>query len=171
MIFERLTRAAFGIASVFLMLLAFGLIAFAAYEVVRELLAYSTNIGTTLLEAVGYTVIAIAVFDVGKYLLEEEAIRAREMRQAAEARRSLTKFISTIAIAVFLEGLVAVFEAGKEDVRMMIYPTLLLFTGVTLVIGLGIYQRLSATVENETSDPVSSKPARSRTAAVKPGKA
>lgn len=162
MIFERVTRIAFGVASAFLMLLAFGLIAYAASEVVTDLLAYSADIGTTLLEAVGYTVIAIAVFDVGKYLLEEEAIRAREMRQAGEARRSLTKFISTIAIAVFLEGLVAVFEAGKEDVRMMIYPTLLLFTGVTLVIGLGIYQRLSAVVENETNDRDTPKTTRRR---------
>jgi len=162
MIFDRVTRIAFGVASAFLMLLALGLIAYAAYEVVRGLLTYSANIGTTLLEAVGYTVIAIAVFDVGKYLLEEEAIRAREMRQAAEARRSLTKFISTIAIAVFLEGLVTVFEVGKKDVPMMIYPTLLLFTGVMLVIGLGIYQRLSATVENETSDRDPAQTARSK---------
>ncbi|MBZ9654541.1 GNAT family acetyltransferase [Phyllobacterium lublinensis] len=154
MIYDRVTRAAFAVASGFLMLLAFGLIAYAAYEVVRSLLLDSTNIATTLLEAVGYTVIAIAVFDVGKYLLEEEAIRAREMRQAAEARRSLTKFISTIAIAVFLEGLVAVFEAGKDQLHLMIYPTFLLLTGVALVIGLGIYQRLSAMVENETTDPV-----------------
>jgi hypothetical protein len=152
MIFDRVTRIAFAVASAFLMLLAFGLIAYAAYEVARDLVTYSADIGTTLLEAVGYTVIAIAVFDVGKYLLEEEAIRAREMRRAAEARRSLTKFISTIAIAVFLEGLVAVFEAGKKDVPTMIYPTLLLLTGVLLVVGLGIYQKLSASVENEISD-------------------
>ena len=152
MLFETMTRIAFGVASGFLMVLACGVIAYAAYEVMQSLFATGAGIGTTLLEAVGYTVIAIAVFDVGKYLLEEEAIRAREMRQPAEARRSLTKFISTIAIAVFLEGLVAVFEAGKEDLRMMIYPTLLLFAGVTLVIGLGVYQRLSAMVENETSD-------------------
>ena len=157
MIFEKITRVAFGIASAFLMLLAFGLIAYAAYQVVRALVIYDTDIGTTLLEAVGYTVIAIAVFDVGKYLLEEEAIRAREMRQAGEARRSLTKFISTIAIAVFLEGLVAVFEAGKEDLRMMIFPTFLLLTGVALVIGLGVYQRLSVMVENETNDPGNSR--------------
>lgn len=165
MIFERVTRIAFGVASAFLMLLAFGLIAYAAYEVARDLVAYSVNIGTTLLEAVGYTVIAIAVFDVGKYLLEEEAIRAREMRQAAEARRSLTKFISTIAIAVFLEGLVAVFEAGKKDVTMMIYPTLLLFTGVMLLVGLGVYQRLSASVESETSDRDARQATRSKRAA------
>jgi hypothetical protein len=162
MIFDRVTRIAFGVASAFLMLLAFGLIAYAAYEVASDLLTYSADIGTTLLEAVGYTVIAIAVFDVGKYLLEEEAIRAREMRRADEARRSLTKFISTIAIAVFLEGLVAVFEAGKKDVPMMIYPTLLLLTGVLLVVGLGIYQRLSASVENEISDKDTPQTTRSR---------
>jgi hypothetical protein len=74
----------------------------------------------------------------------------------------LTKFISTIAIAVFLEGLVAVFEAGKKDVPMMIYPTLLLFTGVMLVVGLGIYQRLSASVENEISDKDTSQTTRNR---------
>ena len=164
MIFDRITRTAFAVASGFLMLLAFGLITYAAYEVVRSLLVDGTNIATSLLEAVGYSVIAIAVFDVGKYLLEEEAIRAREMRQAAEARRSLTKFISTIAIAVFLEGLVAVFEAGKDQLPLMIYPTLLLLTGVALVIGLGIYQRLSAMVENETTDREQSKaPLRRRT--------
>ena len=79
-----------------------------------------------MLEAVGYTVIAIAVFDVGKYLIEEEAIRGGEMRRAGEARRSMTKFMSTIAIAVFLESLVAVFAASKTEVSDMIYPTFLL---------------------------------------------
>jgi hypothetical protein len=50
---------------------------------------------------------------------------------------------------VFLESLVAVFEASKEDVRTMIYPTFLLFAGVALMVGLGVYQRLSATVEKD----------------------
>ena len=104
------------------------------------------NFQTSGYTAVGYTIISIAVFDVAKYLLEEEAIRAREMRHAGEARRSLTKFISTIAIAVFLEALVSVFEAAKQDMRMMLYPTLLLFGGISLVVGLGVYQRLSASV-------------------------
>ena len=149
--FEKMTRIAFGVASAFLMLLATALIGYAFVEVLGSFLE-GGDIGRTLLQAVGYTVIAIAVFDVGKYLLEEEAIRAREMRQASEARRSLTKFISTIAIAVFLEALVAVFEAGKDDVRLMLYPTLLLLAGVAIIVGLGVYQRLSASVENEVAD-------------------
>lgn len=150
-LFDLVTRAAFGLASVVLMLLAFALIIYAGMQVTGAYRQQDADLGSTLLEAVGYTVIAIAVFDVGKYLLEEEAIRAREMRHAGEARRSMTKFISTIAIAVFLESLVAVFEASKTDVRTMIYPTLLLFGGVALMVGLGVYQRLSATVEKDVN--------------------
>lgn len=146
------TRIAFGIAAVVLMLLAVALMTYALVGVGASVGVGGDAIGNALLEAVGYTVIAIAVFDVGKYLLEEEAIRAREMRQAGEARRSLTKFLSTIAIAVFLEALVAVFEAGKEDVALMLYPTLLLLAGVALIVGLGAYQRLSASVEKDISD-------------------
>jgi len=147
--FDLVTRAAFGLASIALMLLALALMIYAGMQVIGAYRQPDADVGPTLLEAIGYTVIAIAVFDVGKYILEEEAIRAREMRHAGEARRSMTKFISTIAIAVFLESLVAVFEASKTDVRTMIYPTLLLFAGVALMIGLGVYQRLSATVEKE----------------------
>lgn len=148
-LFELFARAAFAAASAFLMLLAAALIGYAVYQVGFSLAVQRDIFGRTLLEAVGYTIIAIAVFDVGKYLFEEEAIRAREMRQAGEARRSLTKFVSTIAIAVFLEGLVAAFEAGKEDVRLMLYPTLLLVAGIVLIVGLGVYQRLSALTERD----------------------
>jgi hypothetical protein len=70
------------------------------------------------------------------------------MRNAGQARRSITKFVSTISIAVFLEALVAVFQTSKgQDMSMMLYPTLLLFGGVAMVVGLGVYQRLSTAAE------------------------
>ena len=34
----------------------------------------------------------------------------------------------------------------------MLYPTLLLFGGISLVVGLGVYQRLSASVERDMGD-------------------
>jgi putative Mn2+ efflux pump MntP len=105
--------------------------------------------GGTILAAIGYVVIAMAVFDVAKYFIEEEVIRGRELREAAEARRSLTKFVSTIAIAVFIEGLVITFQASKDDLPTMLYPTALLLTAILIVVGLGVFQRLSAEVENK----------------------
>ena len=148
-IVEIITRIGFALAAIFLMLLAVALIGVAIWEIAGSYFNKLEGFSKSLLDAVGYTIIAIAVFDVGKYLLEEEAIRAREMRRAAEARRSMTKFVSTIVIAVLLEALVAVFEAGKQDVKLMVYPTVLLLAGVALIVGLGIYQRLSASVERD----------------------
>jgi hypothetical protein len=100
-----------------------------------------------VLRGVGYIVIAIAVFEVAKYLVEEEVMRGREMRSPGEARRSLTKFISTISIAVFLEALVTVFRVSHTNVADLIYPAILLLTATAMIIGLGVFQRLSATVE------------------------
>ena len=151
-IVEIITRLGFAIAAIFLMVLAAALIGVSIWEIAGSYFNKLEGFSKSLLDAVGYTIIAIAVFDVGKYLLEEEAIRAREMRRAAEARRSMTKFVSTIVIAVLLEALVAVFEAGKQDVKLMIYPTVLLLAGVALIVGLGIYQRLSASVERDVPE-------------------
>ena len=105
--------------------------------------------GDALLGAIGYVVIAVAVFDVAKYFIEEEVIRGREMSIASEARRSLTKFISTISIAVFIEALVLVVRVSKQDVDKMFYPTLLLLTAIIIVVGLGVYQRLSVVIEKQ----------------------
>jgi hypothetical protein len=141
------TRIAFGLISLMLALLALSLIVYAGWHVLEALADATGKAGPSLLDAVGYTIIAVAVFDVAKYLFEEETIRGRELRHAGEARRSLTKFVSTITIAVFLEAIVALFEAGKTSMPDMLYPTILVFAGVSLIVGLGVYIRLSADAE------------------------
>ncbi len=153
-LFQLLARAVFSVISLVLMILAGGLIVYAGMQLWEVFGAPESDIGSSLLDAVGYTVIAIAVFEVAKYILEEEVLDPTEMRHTGEARRSMTKFISTIAIAVFLEALVTVFEASKErQMEQMLYPTLLLFGGIALVVGLGVYQRLSVSAERESEDP------------------
>jgi hypothetical protein len=144
---EALSRFAFATASLVLMALSFALVIYGIVDVASVGFSSWKDAGSTVLAAVGYVVIAIAVFDLAKYFIEEEVIRGRELREAAEARRSLTKFVSTIAIAVFIEGLVITFQASKDDLPTMLYPTALLLTAILIVVGLGIFQRLSAEVE------------------------
>src|SRR5262245_13419847 len=144
---DYISRGVFGLASVVLMLIALALSIYSAGLIIVSLRGPWGEAGTALLESIGYVVIAMAVFDVAKYFVEEEVIRGREMRLASEARRSLTKFISTISIAVFIEGLVLVFRQSGQDVALILYPSAILVTGVAIIIGLGIYQRLSAEVE------------------------
>lgn len=149
--FDIMSRIVFGLAAGILMLLAIFL---AGSAVVQFVLALWTgkDVEIAALTGIGYEVVAIAVFDVAKYLIEEEVVRGREMRAASEARRSLTRFISTIAIAVFLEALVTVFRVSQTNVADMVYPTMLLVAAILLVLGLGVYQRLSATVELQIDD-------------------
>lgn len=144
---ELAARVAFGAACAILMTISLMLSLYGAYTVVMAFLGPWQNAGVALLEAVGYVVISIAVFDVAKYFIEEEVIRGREMRLPSEARRSLTKFVSTIIIAVFIEGLVQVFSAVKEGAAQTGFPGLLLIIGVVIILGLGAYQWLSASVE------------------------
>lgn len=149
---EWLSRGVFGLASLVLMLIAVALSVYSAYLIVAALAQGWDKSGAGLLEAIGYVVIAVAVFDVAKYFVEEEVIRGREMRIASEARRSLTKFMSTIVIAVFIEGLVMVFREGGNDVTRVLYPASILMMGVVIVLSLGLYQRLSAAVEQEVDE-------------------
>ncbi len=93
--------------------------------------------------------VAVATFEIARYLTEEEVVRGREIQLASEARRSLTRLVSTVAVAIFLEALVIVFHVGKENVPQLIYPTFLLLAAIVIVVGLGVYQRLSASVEEQ----------------------
>lgn len=156
---EIVSRAVFGLASVVLMLIALALSVYSAGLLVAALSGPWGEAGSSLLGAIGYVVIAVAVFDVAKYFVEEEVIRGREMRLPSEARRSLTKFMSTIAIAVFIEALVMVFRQSKEDITQIHYPAAVLVTGIFIILGLGLYQRLSADVERqvEAKDKVEEK--------------
>ena len=146
---EILSRIAFGAASLVLMALSLALVVNGALTVVAGITSSWADASDALLSAIGYVVISIAVFDVAKYFIEEEVIRGRELRIISEARRSLTKFISTISIAVFIEALVTVFRVSKNDVDKLLYPTALLLTAIMIVVGLGLYQRLSADVEQK----------------------
>ncbi|QCQ98069.1 GNAT family acetyltransferase [Brevundimonas sp. SGAir0440] len=147
-----LTRAVFAFASLLLLLAAMALIGFGVKEALQGIGSPDKSGADAVLDVLGYVIVAIAVFDVAKYIFEDEVRRGNEKRSAAEARRSLTKFLSTIVIALFLEALVVVFKTAREDVAQLLYPTALLIASVLVLVGLGVFQRLSATVEEKVGD-------------------
>jgi hypothetical protein len=147
-----LTRTVFAFASLLLLLAAMALIGFGVKDALEGIGSPDKSGADAVLDVLGYVIVAIAVFDVAKYIFEDEVRRGNEKRSAAEARRSLTKFLSTIVIALFLEALVVVFKTAREDVALLLYPTALLVASVMVLVGLGVFQRLSATVEEKVGD-------------------
>ncbi|MCW5772779.1 MAG: hypothetical protein KIT16_14135 [Rhodospirillaceae bacterium] len=136
------TKVFFAIAAAMLCLLSVCMVGAALWDLLRDVQAGDGLLGPTL-RAIGLVTIAVAVFDVGIFFAEEELVRVRELRSVVEARRSLTKFMSIIIIAVCLEAIVIVLETKAERTDQILYPTLLLLVAVFAVVALGVFQRLS----------------------------
>ena len=138
---EIIGRTIYFLVSLSLMLISLCMMGVAAHDV-WQAFHDQTRLVVALLDAVGFIVIAMAVFDVSKFLLEEEVFKHRELGSPQEARVTRTKFLVIISIAVSLEALVFIFDAARTDITLLVYPTFLLIAVVLLVVGLGIFVKL-----------------------------
>ena len=150
-LFEDGTTFIYLFAAITLTLMALMIMGWSVYEVFEHVITTSTHdekFISIMLQAVGAVIIAVAILDVAKYMIEEEVFRNKELRTPKEARETLTKIMVIIAIAISIEALIYIFKAGTEDLRLLIYPACLIIAVVLLIVGLGIYQKLSISSEN-----------------------
>jgi hypothetical protein len=153
--FERIVTYIYLIAAVALALMALVLMGWAVVEVWHEVVAKSVvedKFISTMLRSVGAIIIAVAIIDVAKYMIEEEVLEHRQKRSQKEVRETLTKILIIVTIAVGIEGLIYIFKAGAKDIKLLVYPAMLIITAVIMIVGLGIYQKLSVEVENMERD-------------------
>jgi hypothetical protein len=137
-----LVRGVYALISLFLSLIAIALMGGATYEIWLAL-GDSALLVPSLLDGIALIVIGMAVFDVAKFLVEEEVLAGGERKTNGSHRNTLIKFLVIINIAMLMEALVFVFAAAKEEISLLVYPTLLLAGSALLVISLGVYQRLT----------------------------
>lgn len=148
---ERVTNGFYVLVSVVLMIFALILVATGPVSLIHAVIT-SQPFVTSMVNSLSSLILSIAVFDVARYVYDEEVKRGREMRKAAETRRSITKFITVIIIAVLMDALVALSKAAQGELSQLVYPVVLIGGGVALLLSLGIFQRLSATVEEKVGD-------------------
>jgi hypothetical protein len=148
-IFTAFNTLCYVILSLSLIGIGLALIFSSLQQAWQAYVATDSSVIPNLLNAIGLLVISMAVLDSGKYLMEEEVLRDRELRDATEARQTLTKFLVIITIAVSLEAVVSISGIGHENPEMLLYPAILLLSAVTVVVGLGIYQKLSGSAETK----------------------
>jgi len=131
-LYARIALAYFVAATAFLMVLAVILLGLAVWEVVGAL-RHGEVLG--VLDAAGLVIVGFAIIETAKFVAEEEVLRSKELRSAVESRRSLTKFMTIVVIAVSLEALVRVF-----------YPALLFAAAAFALVALGLFQWLSSRI-------------------------
>lgn len=147
-----LSRISFSISCAFLYLVSLLILGSVIVSIVQDMLNKNYAV-FNLLDEVGLIVFSIAVFDVSNYLLEEEVLKGRSVREPKQSRRALMKFILIIFTALSLEGLVLTIEVAKTDISKLFYPISLLITAVICLVGLGVFTRLNAPSEDKETKP------------------
>lgn len=93
--------------------------------------------------AVILVTLGLAIFDLGKTILEEEVFLHKDIHHEGSMRRTISRFMAAIVIAVSIESLLLMFKSllGGED--HLNSAVLMLFAAVAMLIGLGIYLKLT----------------------------
>ena len=94
-----------------------------------------------------FLTLGLAVFDLGKTILEEEVLMHKDIFRHSSTRRTITRFVAAILIAVSIEALLLMFKAALGQGDGMLAAVSMMFTAIGLLVGLGIYVFLGAQAE------------------------
>ena len=100
------------------------------------------------LSAVIYLTLALAIFDLGKTTLEEEVLLYKDILRHSSTRRTITRFIAVIIIAVSIEALLMIFKfalnGGGEHIIEAVW---IIVAAALLLVSLGVYVYLGSKAE------------------------
>ena len=112
---------------------------------------FSTGLGADLhLRPFGiiiFLTLGQAVFDLAKTILEEEVLMHKDVYRHSATRRTITRFMSAILIAVSIEALLLLFKAALGEGGDFVSAVWMLLAAVALLAGLGLYVYLGARAE------------------------
>ena len=94
-----------------------------------------------------FLTLGLAVFDLAKTILEEEVLMHKDIYRHSATRRTITRFMSAILIAVSIEALLLLFKAALGEGSNFMAAVWMLLAAVAMLAGLGIYVFLGARAE------------------------
>jgi len=95
-----------------------------------------------------FLTLALAIFDLGKTTLEEEVLMQKDIFRHSSTRRTITRFIAAILIAVSIESLLLMFKSVLGSPEYLGSAVAMMAAAVGLLVGLGIYVYLGAKAES-----------------------
>lgn len=96
-----------------------------------------------------YLTLALAIFDLGKTTLEEEVLLYKDILRHSSTRRTITRFIAVIIIAVSIEALLMIFKAALHGGgEQLIAAVWIILATAALLVSLGIYVYLGSQAES-----------------------
>lgn len=132
----------YAIIGVMLVMVA-GLLLFYAGKAMFDVVQEHIKATTQIFEVVILITLGLAVFDLGKTILEEEVFLHKDIHHEGSTRRTISRFMSAIVIAVSIESLLLMFKSLLGDATHLNSAVMMLIAAVALLIGLGIYLKLT----------------------------
>ena len=131
-----------------LLLLVSGLLLYAAFDALLDVFTSETKAASGAFGIVILTTLGMSIFDLGKTILEEEVLVSKDSRHHLSTRRTISRFMATIIIAISIEALLLIFRSlldTPSDSEQLQSAVWILMSAVAMMVGLGIYLKLSHT--------------------------
>ena len=147
--FQPLFKGVYSAIVIGLFVVVAALLYSATTEIFALLASESSNSDTHLkpFSVIIFLTLGLAVFDLGKTTLEEEVLMHKDVFRHSSTRRTITRFVSAILIAVSIEALLLMFKSALGDANMLVPAVWMMMAAVGLLVGLGIYVYLGARAE------------------------
>jgi hypothetical protein len=120
-----------------------GLLLFHAGKTMFNVLEEHISATAQIFEVVILITLGLAIFDLGKTILEEEVLLHKDIHHEGSTRRTISRFMSAIVIAVSIESLLLMFKSLLGDASHLNSAVFMLIAAVALLVGLGIYLKLT----------------------------
>lgn len=143
--FEKVNRLVMGSGGLLLGVVSVFLIFYGAYIFFAMLI--STNTKEIIMHEIFTSIISItiglAIYDLAKTLIENEVL-FRTFNYGNDLQsKTLSKFLTSIIVALSIESLMAVFKIVLDDYSQLINAFYLIIGVTLLIVGTGIYNQLS----------------------------
>ncbi|MFZ5536323.1 MAG: PDC sensor domain-containing protein [Pseudomonadota bacterium] len=147
--FEPGFRAVYTLIGVTLLAVV-GLLMFNAIRELIEAIIHPVQTEHDKLRPFGIIVVitlAMAIFDLAKTTLEEEVFMHKDIYRHSATRRTITRFLAAIIIAVSIEGLLLMFKSAIGGTSHLMEAAFVMLAAAVLTVGLGLYVWLGARAE------------------------
>ena len=130
---------------------ALALIALATCELWRGIDPYSIvslrGRFSALLESIGLLTIAVAAFELGQTILEEEVWREVHTSGPTRARRFLSRFLIVIIVSLAIEAMISVFQFAHDDPAHLPHASMIGIAAALLMAGWGLFIKFNTSAE------------------------
>ncbi|MFA9373058.1 hypothetical protein [Poseidonibacter sp.] len=131
--FHTVTKGFYVVAGFSMMILAMLTILFSLYDFAYYVFAKGDISLEMIFKPIIALTLSIAIFDLAKTILEQEVFFKSYSRNSRVETKVLTKFLSTIIIALSIEALIVVFKIALNNYESMI-NAFYLIAGIALIL-------------------------------------